>query len=304
VLDSVILLLGLTHDTAIGPILGSPVYSACLDGTLDVSSASLFSPFSVPYVLVKRVHPIVDELRKILLVFCGTTSNSTLAEGIVLFKHKVIQFMRCYAIVARFCPKFYLAPLFEWMIAQCVEVTAILSMVSAASPSNAEQAFPKAKNACLWVQQNAAFVLCFIRGAHFQSLLANDYEQGLKAVVDANVPVEPDKSTENVLELMEGLKAQMTRLEQQEEMYFKCARSPDPQYAHEMSGTKLYRTMQELLRDATWNTVTALCISPKRVPELDTVVAPLYRVFEACGREMDLVHWAIDKDIGDGVKVA
>ncbi len=298
-----ILLLGLTHDSAIAPIMSSATYAACLDGSLDLSATSLFSPFSVPYVLIRRICPMVDALRKIVALLNGSGAATGLAELLSLYKHKVIQFMRCYAIVARFCPKFYLAPLFEWLIAQSVEISALVNGVVTVAPAKVEDAFPRARNACLWVQQNAAFVVCFVRGSHFQDLLSNDYEQGLKAVVDASVTPETEKSSEALLEIMEGMRAQMTRLEQQEELYLACVRNPDPQCVNELSGAKFYRSTNELIREPTWNTVTALCISPKRVPELDTVVAPLFRIFEAVGREMDLVHWAIDKDIGEGIKV-
>lgn len=62
--------------------------------------------------------------------------------------------------------------------------------------------------------------------------------------------------------------------------------------------------MSQIVLDTSWRTVEALCISLKRVPDQDLVVAPLFRLYQSVGRGMDLVHWAIDKDIGSGVKEA
>lgn len=67
---------------------------------------------------------------------------------------------------------------------------------------------------------------------------------------------------------------------------------------------RLYRTSHELLLDPKTSacSLRALCVSAKRVPELETVVGPLFRLFNTVGRDMDLVHWAMDRDIADGIK--
>ncbi len=305
-----ILSLGLTVDTAVTPVRSSPVFAACCDGTLGMSAASLHTPFALPLVVVQRLFPIAEQLR---LSIAAISSGTGLAEPAMLYKHKVIQFMRCYASLAKFCPKFYLSTLFEWLIAQCVEMYALLSIVvTVPRVEGLMLSYPKLMNTCGWVQGNVAFVLCFIRGSHFTTLLSNDYEQGLRMVVDPTGQVDMDTSPEAAADVMDGLKGQMQRLEQQEEAYSKLARAsasedphePGARFAHDAAPGKVYKMTEDMVRESSWNTVHALCISQKRVPELDTVVAPLYRVFASVGREMDLVHWAIDKDISEGVKEA
>jgi hypothetical protein len=166
VLDNVILSLGLTHDTAVAPVRSSAIFVACCDGTLDVSASSLYTHFSLPLVVVQRLFPIAEQLR---LGMAAMASGGTIGEHAVLFKHKgeqkrrmfgsadspisaVIQFMRCYATLAKFCPKFYLSSLFEWLIAQCVELAALLSVVVAApAAAGAPLTYAKVRVACEWV---------------------------------------------------------------------------------------------------------------------------------------------------------
>ncbi len=103
-----------------------------------------------------------------------------------------------------------------------------------------------------------------------------------------------------LVDVMEGFKAQTVRLEQQVDLFARHIKAAEKDGAP----AQLYRSVTDLLLDTSWRTVHALCMSPKRVPELETVVQPLFHVFRLAGREMDLVHWAIDKDIGEGVKEA
>lgn len=287
VFDSIILRLGLTQDVAVHPVRSSPVYQACCDGTLDVSPDVLYNSFSLPFVFLKRFYPVSQQLHGIIKSLTSNMEGFDVA-AVGLYKHKVIQMMRCYAVVAKFCPKFYLNSLLEWLIAQTVELAALFNMtLTTLAPENASgptiRSWPKLLAACKWVQGNVAFVLCFVRGAHFVQLLGSDYETGLKNVSDflkaestqQGSGQVPSLTGEQLCEMMEGLKTQLTRLEQQEEMYAKASKA-----APDAGSSGWYKSTVDMLLDPSWNTVTALCISPKRVPELETVVAPLFRVFQ------------------------
>lgn len=102
----------------------SALYAQSVAGTVQLVPASLFCVTSVPYVVLHRLQPIADQIR---LLICRTKMfegrslqhvGNEVQASYVLFKHNVIQFMRCYACVIKFCPKLYLAPVFEWIIAQ------------------------------------------------------------------------------------------------------------------------------------------------------------------------------------------
>ena len=313
---------GLTQDTLL-PIRSSPFYLGCLDGTLDGSPENLYAPFSMPYVILARLLPIAEELRKIsdcitnvrkpqrssvepsLMSLKSLGENaidlgmvvSQFQSEVVLYKHKVIQFMRCYAVVAKFCPKIYLSSVFEWLIAQCVEMSALFAMML--NLDEMWELVPQIKPVVNWVQGNVAFVLCFVRGTHLQSLLSSDYDQGLKSLQGEETTV--DFTGDAVCDTLEALRDQVLRMEQQEESYIRLAKQG--MEANE-SSIHFYKSIPEMVLQTNWDTVHALCISAKRVPELETVVAPLFRLYTSVGREMDLVHWAIDKDIGEGVKEA
>lgn len=294
VFDSILLQLGLTHDTAVAPVRSSPTFAACCDGSLKLEAEHLYSHFSMPYAVVKRLFPIAEELRAIMSLLSQAAPITT--EQSTTYNHRVVQFMRCYAAVAKFCPKFYLSALFEWLIAQCIELAALVQIVRDSGIDGRK--YPQLARTCGWVQGNVAFMLCFVRGSHFESLLASDYEQGLEALVNTQT-TETDVTPEALCSIMEGLKAQVQRLEQQEDVYSKVATA-----VPELDSAAFYQRTDDMVLDTTWNTVNALCTSAKRVPELETVVAPLFRVFSAANRDMDLVHWAIDQDISEGVKDA
>lgn len=100
-----------------------------------------------------------------------------------LFTHSIIQLMRCYASFTKFSPRFYTNLLFEWLVAQCVELSAILRMIS--SPTSREggpsTTFAFVFAAVEWIQNNVAFVLTFARGSHLAPLLM-DYKEGTDAI--------------------------------------------------------------------------------------------------------------------------
>ena len=227
VFDSILLQLGLTHDTAVAPVRSSPTFAACCDGSLKLEAEHLYSHFSMPYAVVKRLFPIAEELRAIMSLLSQAAPITT--EQSTTYNHRVVQFMRCYAAVAKFCPKFYLSALFEWLIAQCIELAALVQIVRDSGIDGRK--YPQLARTCGWVQGNVAFMLCFVRGSHFESLLASDYEQGLEALVNTQT-TETDVTPEALCSIMEGLKAQVQRLEQQEDVYskvrFLCVWDPIP----------------------------------------------------------------------------
>ena len=295
VFDSILLTLGLTYDTAVAPVRSSAAFSAACDGSLQLDADNLYTHFSMPYVVVKRLFPIAEELRRIMSAL--SQAQKLTNEQWTLFNHKVIQFMRCYASVAKFCPKFYLSALFEWLIAQCVELSALFQIVRDSGTEGRK--YPQLARTCGWVQGNVAFLLCFIRGTHFQTLLISDYENGLNVLQNQSFGSEAEVTADAMCTVMEGLKTQVERLDEQVELYTKASAS-----VPEVESNSLYCETDEMVWDTTWNTVNSLCTSVKRVPDLETVVAPLYRIFGNSNREMDLVHWAIDQDISEGIKDA
>ncbi len=100
-----------------------------------------------------------------------------------LFTHSIIQLMRCYASFTKFSARFYTNLLFEWLVAQCVELSAILRMIT--SPTSRDggpsTSFANVFAAVDWIQHNVAFVLTFARGSHLAALLM-DYKEGMDAI--------------------------------------------------------------------------------------------------------------------------
>lgn len=141
-----------------------------------------------------------------------------------LFTHAVIQFMRCYASFTKYSPHFYTNVLFEWLIAQCVELSAILRMMAACTGAEARvgggpsASFAHVMVATEWILGSVAFVLAFAKGAHLKALL-QDYEDGMASVSALDSEAQgaelPKVSDDAVGTTLDGLHGQVVRLDAQ-----------------------------------------------------------------------------------------
>jgi serine/threonine protein kinase len=306
VFDVFALRFGLTGDM-INSVRDSRVFNDCVEGVFDSAVTKVMTPYAVPHIVLKFFVPLASQLRTIASALEPDDAFGDLPSMIATLKDLVSKFIRSASSIAKCCPKFYLSFGFEWLIAQLVEFTALMSCVSEVAYRSASVVFTELPETCRWVLANVAFMFCLSRGTLWAEMLAAEYEKGMAILVqgaDAQSEVisrlvesgkppqlsEFEITADGITKVCDALRQHVALLEQQESTFVSRANA--------VPGFKPYPVLLDLLFEPGLKTVTALCVSDRRLPEVETVIEPLYRTFCAANREEDLMTWAMEQEMG------
>ena len=267
------------------------MFAKCVNGRFSLAEEDQsFQPYACPYAVLTRLVAAVNALYQCR---SGTEINAN-----ALFMQNFIQFTRCYALVSNITNKLAVAAGMEWLIAQFTEVAALFGLIGKIEDRSGIDI-----SECLQsVVQCGAFVICLAHGEYLldpnSSPMLEDFIEGIKSLTT-------DKSSDQYLENVISAESDILRYAEEGVMALDGLGERFKNEFKEATGTlPKCLPISDAIMDTSWKTVHALCIHPKIVPDLFKVVKPLHSVFHRHNRELDLVHWAIDRDVKSGVKEA